>query len=262
MRQLHASDIFAGIQQRVLVTLIGPVQLPALYRDGSMLVVGYRIRRAIAESALDGLPLEPLPVLGSALVLIVAGEYRDTSIGPYNEIGILICARRKGTAPSLWRVMRDVRVAEDVGCYVTNLPVNSDLARIGGVELFGFPKYAAAITTSFYPDGVRVTLENEFVLTQSRGFGLELDGMPIVTYTMLNNHLIRTIVEIGHRVRFGGAHSVQLKITGDGPTARTAKSLGLNTTRATFAFRTDAMKAVLPLGTDLGALPARVQAAA
>jgi hypothetical protein len=148
--------------------------------------------------------------------------------------------------------MRNVRAAADVGCYVTNLPVNTNVARVGGVELFGFPKYAAGISTSFHRDGVRVTLENEFILTQSCGFGLELDGMPIVTYTMLNNHVIRTVVETGHRVRFGGAHSVQLKITGDGPTATTAKSLGLDTTRATFAFRTDAMRAVLPLGKDLG----------
>jgi hypothetical protein len=258
----HASDLFAGIQQREVATSIGPVQLPALYRDGSMLIIGYRIRHAVARLALDGLPFEPLPMFGRALVLIVVGEYRDTSIGAYNEIGILICVRRKGTTPSLWRVVRDLRATEDVGCYVTNLPVNTDVARVGGVELFGFPKYAAGITTSFRPDGVRVTLEKEFILTQSRGFGIELDGMPIVTYTLLNSQLIRTVVETGHRVRFGGAHSVQLKITGDGPTATTAKLLGLDTIRATFAFRTDAMRAVLSLGKDLGSLPTRVQAAA
>jgi len=43
-------------------------------------------------------------------------------------------------------------------------------------------------------------------------------------------------------------------IIGDGPTAATAKALGLDTVRPTFAFRTDAMKAVLPSGNDLGSI--------
>jgi hypothetical protein len=77
-----------------------------------------------------------------------------------------------------------------------------------------------------------VTLENEFVFTEFQGLGLEPGGMPVFPFTMLNNHLSRSIVEIENRVRPGGAHSAQLKITGDDPTAMATKSLGLNATPA------------------------------
>ncbi len=142
-----------------------------------------------------------------------------------------------------------------MGLYVTDLPVTAQVALTGGVELYGFPKYAAEIETSFRPHSVEVKLKNEFVLTHSPGFGLEMDGIPIITYTFLKNQLIRTVAEVGHRVRFGGASTVQMRIIGDGPTAATAKALGLDSVRPTFAFRTDAMKAVLPSGKNLGAAP-------
>jgi hypothetical protein len=252
MAHVRGADIFAGIKQTAIMISTGPVEVPVLYRDGSMLVIGYRTDPVPVQSILHGLPIDPFLILGRALVLLVLAEYRDTSIGAYNEIGILILVRRAGTEPSLWGIFRDVRKIEDVGLYVTNLPVTTQVALTGGIEVYGFPKYAAEIETSFQPHGVQVTLKNEFVLSHSPGFGLEMDGLPIITYTLLKNMLIRTIIEVGHRVRFGGASTVQMRIIGDGPTAATAKGLGLDVVRPAFAFRTDAMKAVLPLGKNLG----------
>jgi hypothetical protein len=251
---MNGADILAGIKQTPTATSTGPVALPILYRDGSMLVIGYRIEPAIATSMLRNLPLEPLVMFGRALVLVCLFEYRDTTIGPYNEIGVGIYVRRTGTAPSLWRVLRDPRKIEDVGLYVVNLPVSAHAALTAGVEIWGYPKYVAGIATSFQQDRIRVTLESEFVLTYSHGFGFEINGPPFITYTLLKNRLLRTIVEVGHCVRFGGARSIRLSINGAGPTAATAKALGLDAVRPAFAFRTDAMKAVLPAGKDLGAI--------
>jgi hypothetical protein len=251
---MSGADCFAGIESIPTSTSTGPVGLPILYRDGSTLVVGYRIAPAIAAKILRDLPLEPLVILGRALVLICLFEYRDTTIGPYNEICIGIYARRTGTAPSLWGILRDQRKVEDMGMYVVNLPVTSRAALTAGVELWGFPKYVTGIASSFQQDRIQFTLENEFTLTHSRGFGFEIDGIPIITYTFLKNRLLRTIVEVGHRMRFGGARSIRLSINGDGPTAATAKALGLDAARPSFAFRTEAWKAVLPAGEDLGAI--------
>jgi hypothetical protein len=195
-------------------------------------------------------------ILGRALVLVCLFEYRDTTIGPYNEICIGIYVKRAGTAPSLWGVLRDQRKIEDMGMYVVNLPVTSREALTAGVEFWGFPKYVTGIATSFQQNRIQVTLENEFALTHSRGFGFEIEGIPIITYTFLKNRLLRTIVDVGHRMRFGGARSIRLSIKGNGPTAATAKALGLDVVRPTFAFRTEGWKAVLPAGKDLGAISA------
>jgi hypothetical protein len=75
----------------------------------------------------------------------------------------------------------------------------------------------------------------------------------MITFTFRKDRLIRTITEVGHRMRFGGARTVKLKITGDGPTAATLQALGLDSARPAFALRTDSLKAALPLGKDLGA---------
>jgi hypothetical protein len=238
--------------QTVENTSSGPCAVPILFRDGSMLVVGYRIDPTRAKAAFGGLPLEPLTVGRRALALLCVFEYRDTTIGPYNEVGVGVYARRTGRAPSILKVLRDMRPIEEVGLYVTNLPVNTAAAHTAGVELWGFPKYVTPIDTAFEPTGVQLVVAGEFRLTHSRGRGVELPGPPFITYTVRAHHLLRTIVEVGHHVRFGGARTISLTILGDGPTSRTLTGLGIDRLQPVFAFRTDSLRAVLPLGRDLG----------
>lgn len=251
---MSGEDILANVVQSPIATSAGPVDLPILYRDGSLLLVGYRVGPKIAKSVLGKLPFEPLLLFGRAIAMLVLCEYRDTTIGTYNEIGVGVYVRRAGTNPSVWGVLSDPRKDENTGIYVVNLPVSTSAALTAGVEIWGYPKYVTGIETSFQQDAVKVTLENEFVLTHSRGFGLEIPGKPFVSYTVLNNRLLRTVIEVGHRVRFGGAKSIRLTISGEGPTAKTIKALGLDAMRPSFAFRADAMRTVLPLGKDLGSV--------
>jgi hypothetical protein len=187
-----------------------------------------------------------------AVVLLGVFEYRDTTIGPYNEIGVGIFAKRQGTSASLFSFARNMRKCEDVGLYVACLPVNTQAALIAGRELWGFPKYIAGIKTAFKPDSVEATLDREFVLSHSRGLGLVTNGIPFITYTFIGHRLLRTIIDVRHRVRFGGARSVRLNVTGSGSTAAVISKLGLDATPASFAFRTDSLSAVLPLGRELG----------
>jgi Acetoacetate decarboxylase (ADC) len=227
------------------------LDIPIRYRDGSLLVVGYRVDPALASAIVHDKPLEPFLAFGKALVMLGVFEYRDTTIGPYNEIGIGIYAKRRGTSPSLFRVATNMRKCEDIGLYVACLPVTTQAALNAGVELWGFPKYIADIKTMFMPDSVEATLEREFVLTHSRGVGLATNGIPFITYTFIGNSLLRTIIDVGHRVRFGGARSVRLKVIGSGSSAAIITKLGLDATPASFAFRTDSLSAVLPLGKEL-----------
>ena len=46
--------------------------------------------------------------------------------------------------------------------------------------------------------------------------------------------------------------SVVLRRLGDGPTARTLATLGIDSVKPMIAFRTDDLRAILPLGKDLG----------
>lgn len=106
--------MFDDIKQIAVTISTGTEMSPVLYRDGSLLVVGYRIEPSHILTVLRNLPFEPLPIFGRVIVLLLVAEYRDTTIGSYNEIGILVSVRRTGTTPSLWRILRDMRRTEDV----------------------------------------------------------------------------------------------------------------------------------------------------
>jgi hypothetical protein len=217
-----------------------------------MLVVGYRIDRHRATTALASVPLEPLMIVGKALVLLCIFEYRDTTIGPYNEIGLGVFAQRKASPLPIRRILRDVRSVDEVGMYVTNLPVNTPAAYAAGVELWGYPKYVSDIDTRFDGTSMTATLGSEFELSHRVGRGIEIKGLPFITYTCKDGRLIRTVVEVGHMARFGGARSLRLRLIGDGPTATTIRVLGLDHLKPTFVQRVDGINAVLPLGKDCG----------
>lgn len=252
MPRSHRIRLFDSIQPDPVSTSTGQCNVPILYHDGSLLVIGYRIDPKLAGTVLDSKALEPFVMFGKAIVLLCIFEYRSTTIGPYHEIGVGLYAKRTGTSPSLFGFLGNLRKCEDIGLYVASLPVSTQASLVAGTELWGFPKYVADIKTAFGPNGVEVTLGNEFVLTHSKGRGLVTAGPPFITYTFLGGHLLRTIVEVGHRVRFGGARTTRLKLVGPGPTADVMATLGLDRNEATFAFRTDSLSAVLPLGKDLG----------
>lgn len=233
-------------------TSAGPCDLPIAYEDASLLTAIWRVDPGRARPLVPG-ALEPWLVLGKALAMLCIFEYRQTSIGPYGEIGLGILARRKGTRPSLLRVLGDLRKEEDQGLYVTNLPVTTEKARAAGVEIWGYPKYVAEIHTRFARDSVDAELGGEFKLSMGRGRTLRGSGLPFVTYSVsAKQRLVRTIVDVDHDIRWGGASTISLRVLGDGPTSTSIRALGIDGRAPAFAFRTDGMRSVLPRGKDMG----------
>ncbi|MGO8996900.1 MAG: hypothetical protein ACLQVI_26600 [Polyangiaceae bacterium] len=66
---------------------------------------------------------------------------------------------------------------------------------------------------------------------------------------------MRTVVDVDYQARWGGASSASLRIMGDGPTSTTLRALALETAKPLAAFRTDAMRSILPLGEVMGRAP-------
>jgi len=246
-------SFFKPIEQKPRETSAGPCVLPVLYNDASLVGVVYRVDpKKVAELLGPSSPFEPLLVFGKAICLIGAFEYRETTVGVYNEIGLVIQVKRKGTSPSLFRLLRDIRKQEEQALWVVNLPVTTKEAMAAGFEIWGYPKYVTGIDTDFAADHTHVTLENEFALKMGKPGGLKIKGMPIVNFTIHEGHLIRTIIEVDHKVQLGAAGKVKLEILGDGPTANSMTTLGLAELSPSLIFRTDGMRSILPEGKDLG----------
>ena len=229
-----------------------PLELPICYYDGTMIGLVYRPAMARARLLLEQTPFEPMSVAGRAAALLMAIDYRETTIGRYREVALGIQVQRRGTAPSLLGLARDPREQPDQGLYMVNLPVTSRRALDAGRHLWGYPKYQSRIDTDFRHDRLNVHLHREVRLTMGASGPLQTPGFPLVTCSLSRGRVLRTVMETDHDVRWGGAGSVKLSLLGDGPTARSIATLGLDAMRPTAAFRTDTLRGMLPAGVDQG----------
>lgn len=107
------------------------------------------------------------------------------------------------------------------------------------------------IDASFTAAGARIALGSELVVTMGPSRGLSTRGLPFVLFSVNEGRVPRTIVDVDNQVRWGGAATAEVAITGDGPTSRTVKALGLDRAKPALAFRTDAMRSILPAGVQV-----------
>lgn len=88
-------------------------------------------------------PVQVLPGIGA--VHLTAFDYLDTDIGPYREfsVGFLLNSEQFMRVPC-YNLLR--QLAQNSFCtYIHRLPVTTDVALRGGVELYNYPKSMATI---------------------------------------------------------------------------------------------------------------------
>jgi hypothetical protein len=96
-------------------TSAGIFELPVLYRDASQFAVNWRVPLEPVRALFAGKSIEPWPLFGKAMVALYVWEYRDSSLGPYGEVGLGILCRRRGTSPSLLKLVFDGNAQDDQG---------------------------------------------------------------------------------------------------------------------------------------------------
>lgn len=248
-----ADDFFSDVTFETVMTSEGKQELPILYRDGSVVGLMYRVDPELAAACIDDADaFEPFTLLGKAVVQLVVFEYRDTSIGPYNEVALAVEVQRKGTRPSTWGALANARNQPDYGSYFLNLPVTTEGACVAGREIWGYPKYVVPIDTEFSEERIHAVQGGEFELDVGAGSWLKTKGIPFVLMSVLDKRVIRTIVETGHPLQWGGKNRVELSLLGSGPTADNMERLGLTAARPAFVWRALQMRSILPRGRDLG----------
>lgn len=198
-----------------------------------------------ANALLAGTELEAWPVFGRAIAAIYAWDYRDSTVGSYGEVGLGIQTRRRGTRPSLLRLGINMLADENQGIWVQNLPVTTKEACVAGVELWGYPKYITDIAVAVSDRGAEATLHNELKLSVNKP-SIFSKRLPIATYTHLQGQLLRTPIDVQTNVHFTSGGT--LTLLGDGPTADSARALGLESARVLAGFSTTTFRASLPAG--------------
>lgn len=257
-------DPFFLVPRHAVRTSEGPVELPILYYDTSSLFAFFMVDRARVESVLAGSGLVPaLTVGGLALAALACFEYRDTSVGAYNEVGLAVAVTRPGEATVLggWKELLATLQQPEmrrVAFHILDLPVTTAAANAAGREIWGFPKFVTDIPFRWQGQSVdcRVMVPgtDEPVLSLSGMMGAAVPSAPM-GLALLSQHegrLCRSTVNVRGSTRLALPGSVRL-VAGSGPhpMAGHLRALGLEEARPLALMWSHAFQSRLNAGVDL-----------
>lgn len=255
---MTTADGFFDVPRSPHPTSRGPVELPILYRDATTVVAMFAVDRARAADALVDTGLVPLPLpRGRALAAVAFYEYRTTSVGRYNEVGVALMVTRAGEPARPWRWADLARppAVRRLGMYVLDLPVSTPLADAAGRELWGYPKFVTELplrvagrevdATVLDPDGRTIV-----TFAGRLGPGVPAPPLSLMTYTRLGGSLIRTHVDVRGRswLRAPGSARLRLGASPHGMATR-LRALGLVDARPAVVLATDRFQSRLHAGT-------------
>ncbi len=137
-------DLFAPFTQRAVEIRGRPARSPLFFRDASMMGGLFTTPTSSARAALAGHAFAPLEICsGTAIVAVQCFEYRDTDVGPYNEVSVSVAVARPGERRA--RTLLRALLHREFSGVVLDLPVNTEISVHGGIDFFGFPKWLAEI---------------------------------------------------------------------------------------------------------------------
>jgi len=144
---MKKGEFFKGVIQWEMMTKDRSIEgkLPVFYYDNTAMTA---IFTASTEKIRRHLPLpemHPVEVWKDrAMVAFTAFEYRSTDIDPYNEFSISFPITF-GKKPIPGLTVLSMMAKRYFTAYVWQLPVTTERARRGGVDMYGYPKYLADI---------------------------------------------------------------------------------------------------------------------
>jgi hypothetical protein len=144
---MHASGFFEGIKQTELNIGEHEFSVPLFYRDGEQMTGVFAARLSELRKMLPDPRFKPARIApGVGAVTITCFEYRDTDIGPYNELAIGIPLNEPHYLPNVpGRAIISALRRGQFDTWVHHLPVTTEIARLGGVEFYNYPKFIASI---------------------------------------------------------------------------------------------------------------------
>lgn len=251
-------DPFFDVPKTVVSTGQGDVELPICYYDASNYMAIFPVKADRVQAKLAGTGLKAVPVGSKALVALTFFKYRETSIGPYHEVGLAVLAVPENDDTQLPSIAALVETLPQTGLplRVLDLPVSTPLADAAGREIWGYPKFVGQLPIEldgdqfsgqvFDPDGKSI-----FELSGQRGHLLpdQQPGTDITTYTLQDRQLLRTKIRTLCRYQTSGGGSIKLAIgKSEHRMASNLRDLGLENKTPKILQTTDGFQSLLFLG--------------
>jgi len=200
------SDFF-DVPRTTTYTSQGRVDLPMLFYDVSVRHLNYFVGYNRVLPKLEGTGMVPCKFFnGKALVSLIFYNYRDVSIGGYDEVTITIVVRPLALKdPKIYVTNFLKKKGEkwnNIGAYVLEMPVTIPAARAAGREIWGYPKFVTKIPYKLAgnyfefevldPD----TQESIVSVKGAMGAGISMPAFDLVTYSNLNDSILKTIIDV------------------------------------------------------------------
>jgi hypothetical protein len=227
-------DLFKGVDQEEFDLHGQKGKLPVFYYDNTSLTAFFTASTEKVRAFLPHPEMRPIELFpGRCLMAFMAFEYRKSDLGPYNEfcIGVGITFR-KSQIPLATITSQLLR--RSLSAYIWHLPVTTEIARIGGVDLYGYPKFIADIDFHREPGRIRCDLSDQGrkILslsgeTLATGVGKRLE---YTTYSIKGGDPLRTRILV-NPIEFSQSMSrdaARLEIGTEHPICEELKGIGLS----------------------------------
>ena len=195
------TPFFESVAQREvrLTALDATVKVPIFYEDTTSMNAVFTASTARVVELLPHPDLHPVELRRGRCLLNVAGfEYRRSGLGVYNEVAIAASVTFGRRAVRLLDAAAAL-VRHAFSLHILHLPVTTELARVGGVEVYGYPKFLADITFTRGERRLACTLaEGGARILALAGEDLGRYGhrrLHVTTWSMKGVTLLRTAIE-------------------------------------------------------------------
>jgi hypothetical protein len=227
------NEFFEGVIQLEVEKEGQAIKLPIFYQDVLSMTASFTASTKAVKKYLphpDMKPIEFFP--GRCMVAFTAFEYRKCDIDPYNEFSISVLIKFKKTQIPFFSAISQL-IRRTYSTYVWHLPVTTEVARVGGVELYGYPKFIADIDFKKDDSWVQCDLsEKGQKILSLRGQVLETSPgkrLRYITYTIKDNVPLVTNVFV-NPIEFAQSRdsaAAQLEIGTDHPICKELRSIDL-----------------------------------
>jgi len=244
-------DTFFDVPMSAVQTSEGRVDLPIFYYNVGVRHLNYWVDYERVVPKLEGTGLVPCRFFNhKALVSLIFFNYRDVSIGPYEEVTITIIVRPVGLKdPGVYLptfLKRNGEKWGSIGGYVLEMPVTIPLARAAGREIWGYPKFVTRIpfrlTGRYFEFAVMDPKADESIVAVKgmMGPGICLKATDLVTFSNLNDSIVKTIINVDATTTLCFSKDVRLKVgKSSHGMAANIRDLGLDDLQPAFIMSSD-----------------------
>ncbi len=162
MKTKELDNFFSGVEQTDISLEDEIIKLPVFYRKARAFMATFPASIFSLKRLLPDPRFTPAQVFpGMGLVALAAFEYYDTDIHAYNEFSISIMLNNPHMLKMPGYNILMQLLEFNLYTYILHLPVTTEIALRGGIDLYNYPKFLASIDFSDTEERIICDLKEE-----------------------------------------------------------------------------------------------------